>query len=292
MESSNDAKTFGFFNLPSASAPLPYSEGFEMQSFPPNGCTLLNPDNDETWKKVLYSPIGGFGNSSSCLYYPGVNNPIILEKDYFMLPPLDFSTVAQPALSFDLAYNTGGWGSSQTLEVLVSSDCGNSWTTVYNKSDSALITSSQAINVFEDFVPEAYEWRKEVVDVSAFTGQNEVLVQFKITNGYSSYLFIDNIHISQNTFSVSDAFTNNSIKVFPNPANELVQLSVESDQSQSTTITIYNSTGSMVNKNAYTLQTGKQTIQLNTEALAAGIYLIELKKENRQSSTAKLSVAH
>ena len=54
---------------------------------------------------------------------------------------MDFSSLGSPTLTFDVAYALySQTGFSDTLRVQVSSDCGATWTNVYNKFGQNLTT--------------------------------------------------------------------------------------------------------------------------------------------------------
>ncbi|CAL2082749.1 PKD domain-containing protein [Tenacibaculum sp. 190524A02b] len=185
---------------------LPYSENFEGD-FPIEGWHIINTDNDD----ILWEKRTDVGNGdTSCLVINNADN----EKDKvdeLILKPFDFSGGENQALAFDLAYTKynssipdNNVDSPDNLIILVSKDCGENWTEVYNKTHHDL----QTIEVLDnpdtdsnepnDWVPtKANHWRREVVDLKSYTGNPSVLVKFKNISGFGTRIWIDNLAINE-----------------------------------------------------------------------------------------------
>lgn len=136
----------------------------------------------------------------------------------FVVEPVDLSTLSDPSMSFDVAYI--GYtpppdpSENDTLEVFVSTDCGDTWTSVYRKFGDGLSTGPP-----EDipFVPAmASDWRNEVVPLSQFAGQTEVVVKFVATSDFGNNMYLDNINIG--VMVGIDEIAAARVSVFPNPA--------------------------------------------------------------------------
>jgi hypothetical protein len=64
---------------------------------------------------------------------------------------------------------------------------------------------------------------------------------------------------------------------YPNPTNQLLNISIPENTSKEILLSLYNSSGSILNKNYYSPQSNYKIIQLDTEKLKAGIYFIKLE---------------
>ena len=141
--------------------------------------------------------MGGHGLSNTCFWWDywtiqsSISSRLIWDKH-------DFSIGINQKISFDRAHARYG-NSNDKLIVKASIDCGNTWTTVYDKQGAQLATAPVENNV--RFFPTAGEWATDTVDLSAFDGMEEVLIAFEGISGYGNDLFIDNI----NLFSVIPA---------------------------------------------------------------------------------------
>jgi PKD repeat protein len=104
-------------------------------------------------------------------------------------------------LTFDVAYAPYDATFFDGLEVLVSTNCGASFTTVYSKSNTVLATRSATTAAFTP--SGSSQWRTETIDLTPYIGQNAVEVVFKNLAGNGNNLYIDNINITGVTGTVS-----------------------------------------------------------------------------------------
>src|SRR4029079_12268389 len=140
-------------------------EGFESSVFPPAGWDIVNTDNSITWQRI--TGIAKTGNAS--VFMNNFQYSVSGRKDYLRLPDVDISAVDSAFFSFQVAaaaytpINTANnvW---DTLEVVVSADCGKTYTSVYKKWGPNLVTRTSAAT--DMFIPTASEWRKDSVDLS------------------------------------------------------------------------------------------------------------------------------
>ena len=169
----------------------PIREGFETMSISPLGWSLFNPDNNFTWE--IFSASGKESNASITINNFNHNSPG--QQDEIRTPPIITTSIDSLAISFDLAYKNYP-GSSDELSVLVSKDCGASFTTVYNKSGSTLATAGATSTGY--IMPLASDWKQEVVIVGGdLLSSGKIIVAFRNTNGYGNNIYIDNITIQR-----------------------------------------------------------------------------------------------
>lgn len=81
----------------------------------------------------------------------------------------------------------------------------------------------------------------------------------------------------------------NSWSVYPNPASSNVTISVDSKNTQSASVTVLDMLGKQMKQFNANFNIGENTIQLNTNDLSKGIYLVTIKAGN-SSSTKKLVI--
>jgi len=120
------------------------------------------------------------------------------ELDYLVSPVFNLSDLQNPQLSFDLSYSPfSNSAFTETLIVAVSTDCGNTFNLLsapYNKSGLTLATLEGSVNGF--FPSSEQQFRKEVVNLSAYAGQNSVRLAFVSINGYGNNVFLKNISVN------------------------------------------------------------------------------------------------
>jgi hypothetical protein len=174
---------------------LPLVEGFEGTAFPPPNWTLLNPDNGITWARVTNAR--NSGTASARVNFFSYSNRG--RRDNLITPNLAVGTADSLWLDFYVAYSPYN-SDNDSLEVLVSKDCGNTYQRVYYKGGNDLKTATTTSN----FVPTAAQWRKESVNLTAHAGGN-LLVNFQSINNFGNNLYIDDININKFEFPNRDA---------------------------------------------------------------------------------------
>ena len=186
------------------------SEDFEQQFLPP-GWTTVDHNGSGTW--TLSTSVGGYSNSSQSTYF---NNYDINSQGTYddIIMPLETSTLnIQPYLFFDVAYARWGGGYSDSLQVVVSSDCFASEQVLYYKGGLDLATSPDFQSFF---TPSASQWRKDSVDLSAYANIGNLQVAFRNIGGWGNCLYLDNINLG----SMAQINQNQFVKryIYPNPS--------------------------------------------------------------------------
>lgn len=250
---------------------IPFLEGFVDAVFPPAGWILNNPNNDEaTWARSI---AGGFGLSTGSAKMDFFNS-IPDRTDDLIISPLDLSTVSTANMTFNIAYAQYWDGVvGDTLKLLASSDCGNTWQTVWAKQSSSLTTATATESVF---TPNANQWRTETVDLNSFAGESKVFFKFHAISNWGNNCYIDDINISQSS-GVKEVSNTNFINVFPNPSSNYTTVEILFEKSENINLAVYN----MLGKKVLTLdnifmKTGSNTININTQGLDNGVYFMNL----------------
>ncbi len=176
-------------------------------AFPPLGWEITNPDNGLTWEKRK----GTGHNDTSCMIMNNADNAVSGALDYIRLPYFDLTAGQNSQLYFDVAYTKFDDVSPDVLKVQVSTDCGLNWTDVYSKTHTVLQTTQVPTALANNWVPTTdANWRKEVVDLSAYQGNSNVSIRFANVSGYGTRIWIDNVNvaITQAATPVSDFASN------------------------------------------------------------------------------------
>ncbi|CAN5403603.1 hypothetical protein BH11BAC2_BH11BAC2_14790 [soil metagenome] len=171
---------------------IPLSTGFEQSTFPP--FTWRNSDagsDDLTWEHN--TTIGGYALSTSSCYINNYNIDGGGTEDELITVPVNFQDVDSGILTFDVAYARYNTSYSDSLSVLVSTDCGDTWTEIYMKGGSDLATAPDQANLF---VPSPTEWRTDSIDLIAYSGFPSVTFSFRNHAHYGQALYLDNILVT------------------------------------------------------------------------------------------------
>ncbi len=170
---------------------LPVTEGFVGTTFVPAGWSIVNPDGSTTW--VRTTAAGNAPTTGNSMMFDNYNIDDSGNQDEVRTMRLDLSSTSANQLTFDVAYAPYDATYFDGLEVLVSSDCGATFTSVYNKSNTVLATAAATTNAF---TPTSAQWRNESVSLSAYDGMTNVIIAFRNLAGYGNRIFVDNINIS------------------------------------------------------------------------------------------------
>lgn len=265
-------------SVPQLSSPI--FEGFENPSFPDT-----DPSPDKVWR---LSPPGNVmgrvaiqsSGSTAALRYRNANAP---KGSTFSLvsPPIDFSNVNSPAyITFKIAYARKSDASTDRLEVVISKDCGRTWTTRYVKSGNDLKTAG---NRESDFVPTAGEWREESINASSLIGVSKGLVMFRITDGDGNNIYLDDINlVSASPTGIKDVHGIKEAGLFPNPGDASTQLHFYVTRFTRANLSILDLAGRVLHEKRASYGTGEQQLELSeigASELPAGIYMVRIETE-------------
>ena len=189
------------FTLFTGSESLPFSEDFESNSFNTNSWTVTNPDNGLTWEILTVAGSSPGDKAAKMDLYNYGNG---FERDGMQTPPLDFSNYTNVSMTFDHAFRRYNASSADSLVLLVSTDCGNSFDRIAGYAEDGTGSLATAYTNTVEFIPAAGDWCTGTVgadcftiDLSAYDGESSVVVRFEsFNNGIAgNNLFIDNINI-------------------------------------------------------------------------------------------------
>lgn len=194
------------------SAQTVFSEDFEGGSFPA-GWTQETNASDGGW-------LVGSAASLSSASFPIADHTTIIatnddecncdkSDDFFYTPSIDVSSLANPFLKFAVYYYELGYlGAVENLTVEVSTNGGTSWT------------------VISDLGYETDGWRTEFIDLSAYTGETDLMVGFRYNDdgGWVYGAAIDDIEIFEAdlttvSVSLSSGYLGSNIDAIPQVFN-------------------------------------------------------------------------
>lgn len=279
VSNNGGSSTFGLVNNYAAG---PITEPFTTLAFPPPTWLMVNANGTAaTWMRSTAGS-GGPGSAKYDFY----NNAVTNDNDDLYITPVDFSTVTAPVLTFQYAYAQYS-NENDKLDVLVSTNCGSTWTNVWSKMGAGLATAPAQTAAF---TPSSAQWTTAIVNLPTVASMPQVLVKFKATSQYGNNLYIDNVNLSNSTgiSKVSQELV--SFDVYPNPATTSAVIKAYSALDQTATIIVYNTLGQVVKSTSVSLSFGINEVSLNTSELATGVYNVVLNTE-KGTSVKKLTVS-
>lgn len=170
--------------------PLPYQEGFE-QNFLPDTLWKIASDDTTTWKRV--TAINKQGTPSQVVMMPCYNYSYTNAADELVTAPINLTNYTSAKLFFDLSYARYNSSRYERLRVLLSTDCGETFSQVYSRQNTGLQTTTETTNYYEP--TDASHWRTDSINLQNYLASGTVIVKFLVTNGNGNNLYLDNINI-------------------------------------------------------------------------------------------------
>lgn len=274
---SNNTGNTSFSVIAGSGAALPFSEGFEGTTFVPTGWLLNNPNNDDTWVRNTGAAKTGVASASIDNY----TNDFTGNIDEMVTPGLDLTSQSNPKLTFEVAYKlysnpATSPNYSDTLEVLISTDCGATYQSIYKKFGTALTTTTPTYAA-SAFTPTASQWRLDSVPLAAYASANLAYIKFRNISQYENFLYIDDINIAGTVGIKENVASNLAVSVYPNPNNGNFYVNVVNGNMENVSeINIYNVLGAKV-MGPILVKGPNVTQPIDVTNLSNGVYQIETK---------------
>jgi hypothetical protein len=266
----------GLINIVENYSAIPVSQEFTSTAFPPADWIVVNEGNIG-WERHT---AGGFGNtpggSARAKFYDISSN-----GDHFLyMEGLNLTSTDPVSLKFSVAhamYSTT-LGPNDRLRVEISTNCGQSWTNIYDKSGTTLATAPITTS---SFVPTATQWRSETIDLSGYSTQDEILIRFRANSGYGNNLYIDDVNIAS-TADITEISISDHITVYPNPAEDILTVDVLISNSTDMLFYVYDITGKLVLTFPAESITGgnEEQFSLDISKLHSGLYHLVVVTES------------
>lgn len=181
---------------------------------------------------------------------------------------------------------------SDTLAISISDDCGETWIEFWEKAHDELATAEPHFNI-TDFnvllaLPEANEWKTEKLDLMQVADELEldkenVQIKFTYRSGQGGTFYMDNVRFGTpaSVFSQAKKFEN----IYPLPASDLINFSVEIERSDLYTITVSDLSGRNLIERFAQLSKGINNLSQELNNFMPGTYFINIEgSDSRYSS--------
>ena len=192
----NDTAYLSFTIL--APLPGPVIEGFEGTSFAPLQWRIVNENaGSYSWDKSTAGFKSGAASAvMRCFDYSNIN-----QVDFLLSPIIDITAADSVILSFERAYvqYNANPNLTDTLEVVISDDCGATFTSVWKRGGAELATTTGYQTA--TYIPSSIsDWQNVRLDLKPFAASNSITVGFKTINKFGQNIYVDDINIK--TFKV------------------------------------------------------------------------------------------
>ncbi len=210
----NDSRNADFAVSADDNLPSTFSEGFEATTLNVN---IWSPEHaiSREWGRTELS--SKTGNAS--LVKNNFENANIGSVSYIDLPMMHLAPGSQH-LSFSYAYSAIE-DTNDSLEVLVSADCGVTWVSLYNEEGTSLSQGLMYEGIWGYFPQTNDEWHNETISLDGYA-DSDLLIRFMQVNDGGNTLFLDDLYVGS-TLGIADV-NKNIVKVYPNPATDKVMV--------------------------------------------------------------------
>lgn len=255
-----------------------------LEDFAGDPSYIIRGSEGVNWK--VNTAYGAFGQSNESLFLNKFEMLSEDEEDDFIFSGLDLTSTGMAFLTFDLAH--GGFDpATGSLTVSASTDCGETWTVLYNESGEALTTAASSSSAF---YPTADDWRTECIDLENYLGYSNVLIKFTDDLGSTSNnTYIDNVGVSGESCLMGVGEfedVGNRIRIYPNPVKDKLNIHFETNLTGHCNIALYDMMGKQVLSSDVGL--GEEHIQLDVEKLQSGLYQLNIFRDKQDPKSRKV----
>lgn len=242
------------------------AEDFEA-TFPPDYWTTSGVNSGASiWNKTDFA--GGYSTSSNSAL--ANNYDVNLEGGYSDLRAfINLEDITDPILTFDIAYTPYASGYIDSLAVLITTDCGETFTQVYYKGGFDLATAPTYSGGY--FIPEDDEWRTDTILLNDFIGESNAIIAFRNIGGWGQLLYIDNVNLNGTAVSIQTP-ENINVNFFPNPVIAGNYITLSGSGLENFDVEIFNIDGKMVKKQQ--MHSGEKIVIDNI--FSSGIYTFKI----------------
>lgn len=254
----------------------PYADDFETAaSFPGDDGYVNNPDNGQTFTRV--TNVGSSG--TSCIRINNYNN-VDGQTDEWISRTFDFSNLTFPVLTFKVANAQRNSTSNDELRLFFTSNCGQSWSSRWNKSGAALSTAGI---VTSSFTPNSTQWRSESTSsLNSFALKPNVRFKFQNNSNRGNNTYIDDINITGTIVNVDEIQeVDRGFALYPNPSTGNSTIQFKISKSMHVKVEITDITGKSLALITDTdLSAGLHELPLSVSQ--PGIYMINLSVDGKR----------
>ena len=272
----NDTVSTIFSSTGTISQPL--TEGFENISFPPAGWGTGNSSD-----LVEYNPIrvvNAAHNGTASVKFDNHNFQLFGKYALLSSPRINIPINADSVkVTFWRAAAQATSNVADTLQILYSVDCGQTFISAYKKGGASLRTTETLTTT--DFIPTAEQWVADTADLTGYVAgkYDNLIVQFRNINGFGNNVYLDDINIK--TITLPPVLKDKGYLLAPNPTTGNLILQHYPNASSLKGVAVYNSIGQLVWKGDYGTTPAMTTIHINLMNAAPGIYFVRLLYTNK-----------
>lgn len=259
----------------------PWSEGFENLTqlntnwitFSSSGATKWEQSSEASFSGTYSAKLDASDNTRK-------------NQTTLISPMVNVSTISNPHLTFRVAAAETTTNHINNLKVYASTDCGDTWSVIYDQTGQNLVTTTRHNS---DFIPLNGEWRMEIIGLQQIASAASVTFKFEYkrdTIPGANNIFIDDINIVAST-SVNELKEDAAdIQVYPVPSNGELRISFTLKNEAKTRLILIDMLGRELEVlEESKLENGLHVLNLNlNENYSDGIYFLKMNFNGQEIS--------
>ena len=161
--------------------------------------------------------------------------------------------------------------SLETIQFLISNDCGNSWVISRGLNPTAASMNSE-------FSPSSSQWQSMSIGINNSFFSPNFRFKIKLKNGNGNNFYIDNININ-NVVGIDELDVLSTINIYPNPMTEKAIVKLDIKKEAKVSIYLMNTIGEIVHQIATeeTITQGNSKFEINKNNLSKGLYFVTIE---------------
>jgi hypothetical protein len=216
--------------------------------------------------------VGFFSRNSMLINYYGWET--VGDEASILFGEVDMTTTDNPKFSFNYT-GASFQGSQDELHVEVSTDCGDSWTNLWTAIGTDLATQGP-INTGIYFPTFSSTWVPVELDLSAYTGMNNVSLRFRAVSDYGNAAYLDNISLEGIASNNNEVVDQTLASIYPNPINATAMIDLDLAEASEVVLQVSDINGKVIDTKSYGLLSGAHTLRYDVDALTSGLYIFNV----------------
>ncbi len=256
--------------LPAWGLALPYSEGFEgsVTQFEDSWETIANDTNSWSLNSANFS-----GSNSAMLRNYSISDGLESE---IISPSLNLTGNTAVNISFKYAYARKTNSTGESVQFLISNNCGASWVIARGLNPTAASTNSE-------FFPASNQWGNQNISINNSFFTSNFRFKIKVINGNGNNFFIDDININ-NTVGMEEIEGLTNLSLYPNPMNDRATIALSLSKESKVNVQLLNTLGQTIQNisNKAPLSQGEHTMVVEKGNLSPGVYFLSVELDGNR----------
>ncbi|MEN8956765.1 MAG: M43 family zinc metalloprotease [Flavobacteriales bacterium] len=252
--------------LPSWGARVPFNEGFEMSDsqFENEWETEADDAANISLSSVNYS-----GNNSALIQNYNQGSGQIAE---LTSKSLNLTGNASVSIDFQYAYARKTTTTGESVQFLISNDCGENWVIVRGLTPTVGSTNSE-------FAPTgSNQWRNQSINISNSYFSPNFRFKFRVTSGGGNNFYVDDININ-NIVGLDELDALTGVSIFPNPMTNQATIELDLKKDAEVNVSVINAVGALVHQVAskQSVSQGNTQFKFSKNNLSSGVYFVNIE---------------